>query len=85
MDTKRKTQLADPSSWPPGVHSITFDEAGGIGVDDEGRLYWHGKPVETKKRIELTTIERGFAIVGIVGAFIGGVATAIGVYLTHFP
>jgi len=48
METNHKTQSPDPTSWPLGVRGITFDEVGGLGLDDDGQLYWHGKPVEQK-------------------------------------
>lgn len=33
------------STWPRGVRGIAIEEAGLLGVDNDGRLYWDGKPV----------------------------------------
>jgi hypothetical protein len=44
---------ADKATWPKGVRPIAIDEVDGIGVDAKGDLYWHGKPVETRARVDL--------------------------------
>jgi hypothetical protein len=44
---------ANPASWPKGVRPISIDEVDGIGVDAKGDLYWHGKHVETRARLDL--------------------------------
>ncbi len=31
--------------WPPGVRSLSREGLRLLGLDDQGRLYWNGKPV----------------------------------------
>jgi hypothetical protein len=42
-----------------------------LGVDDNGRLYWDGKPVEARQRLHLTGGQR-------LGAFLVGLALIAG-------
>lgn len=59
---------ATPPHWPRGVRLISIDAFGRMGVDENtGELYWDGKPVEMRRRLDLTRSERWFAL--IVGAF----------------
>lgn len=69
---------ADPSKWPPGVRSIAIDEADALGVDAEGTLYWHGKPVEIRRPIELSPWQAGFAILAAVATAITAAIDVIG-------
>ncbi len=85
--TERRERIfyrADQSTWPEHVHIISIDELDGLGIDDERQLYWHGKPIEVRKRLQLTAAERCFAIVGVSAAVVVAVATVVNVYLTHF-
>ena len=75
---------ADQSTWPEHVHMITFDDLDGLGIDDERQLYWHGKPIEVRKRLQLTAAERWFAIVGVLAAVVVAVAAVVNVYPTQF-
>jgi hypothetical protein len=43
----------DKATWPRGVRPISIEEVDGIGVDVNGDLYWHGKRVETRTRVDL--------------------------------
>lgn len=73
----------DTSRWPTGVRPITVEQLGYIGVDSTGGLYWDGKPVEVRKRLDLSWPEKTFAIIvglatiaGSVGAVAQGWAAA---------
>ena len=37
----------------PKMRGITYDQLGLIGVDENYRLYWDGKPVVTEERLTL--------------------------------
>jgi hypothetical protein len=73
-NTQREEQLRrvplqkiDMSKWPTNVRQIALAEAGGLGIDSDGRLYWNGKPVEiVGRRLDLTSAQ---AVVGLVVAF----------------
>lgn len=48
-------QKIDKSRWPHYVRPISMAEADGLGIDNEGRLHWNGKPVEIiGRRVDLT-------------------------------
>lgn len=73
----------DKSHWPPGVRPLGIAEDDLIGTDGKGGLYWDGKPIEVRKRLDLTRGERLFALVvglftiaGSIGAVAQGWAAA---------
>jgi len=75
--------IADTSQWPAGIRQISVKQMGYMGVDDAGTLYWDGKPIEVRKRLDLTRGERVFAVLvglftiaGSVGAVAQGWAAA---------
>ena len=57
----------DRTGWPPGVQEVSMGDLSRFGVDAEKRLYFDGKPVEIRRRLDLSKSERWFAI--IVGLF----------------
>ena len=73
-ERKRELELAplrkaDPSTWPKGVRPISIDEVDGIGVDSRGDLYWQGKRVETRTRLDLNW--RQIVYAGVLVVFAG--------------
>src|ERR1700692_3785247 len=54
---------ADQSTWPKGIRTISIEEAGALGVDARGELYWHGKPVEIRRPLDLTRTQNALAII----------------------
>jgi hypothetical protein len=64
----------DKSDWPEGVRPIGLDELDGLGIDAEGHLYWHGKPVETRARLDLNWLQTIVAVVIAFGTVIGAAA-----------
>jgi hypothetical protein len=55
------------------IRTISIDELDGFQIDDNGRLYWHGKGVVLEQRITLRGIELGLAFVAAIGAFLAGI------------
>jgi hypothetical protein len=53
----------DKSRWPEGIRSISFEEADALGTDAKGELYWHGKPVEIRRPLDLTWRQNALAII----------------------
>jgi len=57
-------------------HQIDFDRRGRCaGVDTKGELYWHGKPVEIRRPLDLTWRQKlvaGIVATATVIAAIGG-------------
>lgn len=74
---------ADKSTWPKGIRSISYDEADALGVDAKGELYWHGKPVEIRRPLDLTWWQNAIAIIvaiaTVIAAF-GAVAQGFAAY-----
>ena len=59
------------------VHPVGMMDLSRLSIDNDGRLYWDGKPVEVRRRIMLS---RAQAIgVGVIGAFVivGALSAAI--------
>jgi hypothetical protein len=60
-------QAIDKSKWPKNVRPIAMKESNGLGIDNDGRLYWNGKPVEiVGRRLDLTNTQ---AVIGLIVAF----------------
>lgn len=71
------------STWPKGIRSISLEEAGALGVDAKGELYWQGKPVEIRRPLDLTVGQFWLAvIVAVATAFaaVGAVAQGFAAY-----
>ena len=65
---------ANKAEWPPGIRGIAIKEVDAIGVDANGDLYWHGKRVETRTRLDLDRWQIAIAVVIAVGTLIGAAA-----------
>lgn len=63
----------DKAKWPPGVRPISWSQMDALGVDNDGLLYWHGKPVEIRRSLTLTFWQSAG------GAFVSGSAVVIAV------
>jgi hypothetical protein len=73
----------DQSTWPKGIRSISIDEAGALGVDAKGELYWHGKPVEIRRPLDLTWRQKlvaGIVATATVIAAVGAAAQGWAAY-----
>jgi hypothetical protein len=65
------------------IRSISIDEAGALGVDAKGELYWHGKPVEIRRPLDLTLWQKLGAVIvatATVFAALGAVAQGFAAY-----
>ena len=70
-------QTIDKSKWPRGVRPIALKETDGLGIDNDGRLYWNGKPVEIiGRRLDLTNFQLFLAVIVALFTVIGGVGAA---------
>jgi hypothetical protein len=75
----------DGKSAKPGrnVHPIGAGDLHRLSIDNDGRLYWDGKPVEIRRRILLsraqvvgTSLIAAFVVIGALGAAIQASAAA---------
>jgi hypothetical protein len=78
----------DKAKWPKGVRPLSLDEDA-LGVDAKGGLFWHGKPVEIRRPLDLTRGQRMMAVTvavaAAVGAFAAVVQAIVGVLAFMFP
>ena len=65
---------AAPATWPSGIRSIGIDEMDALGVDAEGIIYWHGKPLQIRQKFELRRWEFSLLVGATVGALLQGIA-----------
>lgn len=71
---------ARKGEWPEGVRSVGLKELDKLGVDDAGRLYWDGQPVEVIKHHLVLTSAQGvwavfialFTFLAAAGAIVQG-------------
>jgi hypothetical protein len=71
-------QKVDKTKWPRTVRPISIDEADGLGIDRDGRLYWNGKPVEiVGSRLDLTGPQFAVAIALAFFTAIAALGTAV--------
>ena len=66
------------------VHSIGITDLSRLSIDNDGRLYWDGKPVEVRRRILMSraqiigaTIVGAFIVIGAIGAAVHGSSAAL--------
>ena len=68
------------AGWPAGVRPISMDGIDHLGVGDDGTLYWDGKPVEVRKSLTLTTMQKVGALAVAASAIVGAGAAAVSAY-----
>ena len=66
------------------VHTIGITDLSRLSIDNDGRLYWDGKPVEVRRRIMMSRpqivgagIVAVFVVIGAIGAAVHGSAAAL--------
>jgi hypothetical protein len=85
-DTASVAAMPPEEPQPAGrnIHSIGITDLSRLSIDNDGRLYWDGKPVEVRRRILMSRpqvvsfgIVAAFVVIGAVGAAIQGSAAAL--------
>ena len=66
--------------WPADIRPISTDGLDYLGVGNDGRLYWDGKPIEVSKSFALTWFQRAIAIVVSGSAVVAAIAAAVQAY-----
>jgi hypothetical protein len=73
-----------PDHRPPekssrNVHPLATADLSRLSIDNDGRLYWDGKPVEVRRRIQMSraqavgaSIVSAFIVIGAIGAAVQG-------------
>jgi hypothetical protein len=69
--------------WPPGVTPISVEELDKLGLNEKNQLFWDGKRIEVRNRLDLTRLQKMFAIIvsvfavlGAIGGFVTGINNA---------
>jgi hypothetical protein len=88
-DAAEEAQPEEPprEQEPPrpgrNVHTIGISDLTRLAIDNDGRLYWDGRPVEVSRRILMSrkqvlgaTVIAVFVVIGALGAAIQGAAAA---------
>lgn len=76
----RRVAQADseaPNHWPAGVRPISLKGLDYLGVSDELELYWDGKPIEVRKRVNLSVAQKFGAVIVTSSAIVGAVSAAL--------
>lgn len=74
--------MTDPPHprWRRGVEPIGMEDLNRLGIDSEHQLYWDGHPIEVRRSIVLTRLQKRIADVAtIVGLFAGLATIATGI------
>jgi hypothetical protein len=69
----------EPQKKGRNVHSLAAADLSRLSIDNDGRLYWDGKPVEVRRRIQMSraqvvgaSVVAAFIVIGAVGAAVQG-------------
>ena len=66
--------------WPPDVTPIGVEDLDRLGLDGRNQLFWDGKRVEIRSRLDLTWLQKVLAVVVSICAVLG----ALGGFVTGF-
>jgi hypothetical protein len=67
-------------TWPNGVTPIGVEDLDRLGLNAQNQLFWDGKRVEIRNRLDLTWMEKTIAIIVSICAILG----ALGGFVTGF-
>lgn len=59
--------------WPAGVHAVSREGLLLLGLDSKGRLYWDGRPLEARRRLNLSWVQKLAAGLVTAAVIVGGV------------
>jgi hypothetical protein len=74
--------LNEPDRQPPektsrNIHPLATADLSRLSIDNDGRLYWDGKPVEVRRRIQMSRTQAVVASVVSVFIVIGAIGAAV--------
>lgn len=71
------------AGWPADVTPIGVEDLDRLGLDEHNQLFWDGKRVEVRNRLDLSRLQKLFAVVvsffavlGALGGFVSGINNA---------
>ena len=66
--------------WPAGVEPISVDDLDRLGINGANELFWDGRRIEVRRRLDLTRFQKTLAAAVTVAAILGG----LGGFVTGF-
>ena len=69
-----------PEGWPPDVTPISVEDLDRLGLNRSNQLFWDGKRIEVSNHLDLTRLQKVFAVIVTFFAVLG----AIGGFVTGF-
>jgi hypothetical protein len=63
--------------WPKNVKSMSWQGIGLLGIDEENRPYWDGRPIEMRRRLELTFWQTLLAWVIAAATVVGAIGVVV--------
>jgi hypothetical protein len=72
--------MTDPAraGWPDDVQSISADDLERLGIDSRDQLFWDGRRVEIRRRLDLTGLQKLVAVLRGIGGVLSGFTDAAG-------
>lgn len=64
-----------PPKWPPNVDPIGMEDLNRLGIDAQHQLYWDGFPIEVRRSLVLTRLQKRIAVIATVVGLFAGLAT----------
>jgi hypothetical protein len=61
--------------WRRGIEPISLDNLNRLGIDSEHQLYWDGNPIEVRRSIVLTRLQKRIAVIATIVGLFAGIAT----------
>lgn len=68
------------STWAKGIRTISMQEADALGTDAKGELYWHGKPIEIRRPLDLTSRQSAVAIIVAAATVFAAIGAMVQAY-----
>jgi hypothetical protein len=62
-----------PDGWPSDVVPIGIEDLSKLGLNRRNQLFWNGKRIEVRNRLDLTRLQKTFAVIVSLFAVLGGI------------
>jgi len=62
-----------PPNWPKGVTPISVDDLNKLGLNGYDQLFWDGRRIEIRRKLDLSRTQKALAVMVAVAALLGGI------------
>ena len=66
--------------WPIDIEPISVDDLDRLGINADNELFWDGRRIEVRRRLDLTRFQKTAAVLVAAAAILGG----LGGFVTGF-